>query len=224
MSEIDLWAIEPATVQDITSATREKLNTTEEILTEDIADLIRSIPSQKPEEEKSVELTKNGTYTIEPEEGKVITKVTVTENNPYEGRWLEVLNRSITSISEEDIADVDKYGPYIFGHCYNLTHVPFPAHITSIGSRCFFACTKLGTTENLIIPATVKSIGEYAFGSCTGLTKVSIRGKPDSIAINAFSNCGNIAHAYVSWGPGEVANEPWGLSETKCQMHWNYGS
>lgn len=46
-----------------------------------------------------------------------------------------------------------------------------------------------------------------------------MRGKPDSIASNAFSNCGNIAHLYVSWGEGQVANAPWGAAN--ATIHYN---
>ena len=219
----DLWLIQKSTVEGIGDATKEKLGITEEIPVTEIENSIRSIPAQKPEQEKSFTISKNGSYTIEPDEGSVLTKVSVTENNRYESRWWQLFKKEITEIVEDDIISLTEYPRYMFGHCYNLTKVIFPSYITKIGARCFFACTKLGTTENLIIPATVKEIDEYAFGSCTGLTKVSIRGKPTSMASNAFSNCSNIANAYVSWGEGQVANEPWGLP-SGCKIHWNYGS
>jgi hypothetical protein len=87
MSTNDLWLIQKSTVEGIGQATREKLGITEEIPVPNIENEIRSIPAPKPEQTKALEVTANGTYTIVPDEGSVLTEVTVTEANPFQDKW-----------------------------------------------------------------------------------------------------------------------------------------
>ena len=218
----DLWLIQKSTVEGIGDATREKLGITEEIPVTEIEDSIRAIAAQKPEQTKILEVTANGTYTIEPDEGSVLIGVTVTEANPFQNKWTKLMNRTIEQVTRDDVVGLTEYSKYIFGHCYSLKSIVFPAEITAIRARAFYGCNKLGTEGYLIFPNTIKVIEDYAFGGCTGLTQVSFRGTPDSISSNAFSNCSNMKHIYVPWSEGAVANEPWGASAAK--IHYNYGS
>lgn len=219
----DLWLIQKSTVEGIGDATREKLGITEEIPVIEIEDSIRAIPAQKPEQTKTLEVTANGIYTIEPDEGQVLTGVTVTEANPFQDKWKQLMNRTIKQITRDDVVGLTGYGKYVCGHCTALYAIVFPEHMTFIGDRAFYGCVSLGTQEHLVIPATIKEIGQHAFGMCTGLTQVSIRGKPNSIASNAFTGCSNLKHAYLGWGQNELPNSRWGLPDT-CEIHWNYGS
>lgn len=222
MSTNDLWLIQKSTVEGIGQATREKLGITEEIPVPNIENEIRSIPAPKPEQTKTLEVTANGTYTVTPDEGSVLTEVTVTEANPFQDKWDQLLKRTITQITRADVVGLTKYGSYTFGHCYNLVAIVFPPEITAIGARAFYACTSLGTQGYLIFPNTIKTIDEHSFGACLGLTQVSFRGKPTSIASNAFTGCTNLKHIYVPWASGAVANAPWGAGN--ATIHYNYGS
>lgn len=50
---------------------------------DDLSALVQAISIQKPEQTKSVTITTNGTTTITPDSGKVLSSVSVTTNITY---------------------------------------------------------------------------------------------------------------------------------------------
>lgn len=213
------WTIEPETINGITDAIREKEGSAAPIFTNDIKARILAL-DKKPEQTKSFEVTANGTYTILPDEGKTLSSVEVIANNPYQDKWDQIINRTITQVTAEDLADVTKINNYAFAGCINLKTCAMPAHLTSIGTRAFYGCSNLGTGGvTLSIPAGITSIGEHAFGYCGSLTTIRFKGTPSSIAANVFTNSAGITHIYVPWAKGAVANSPWGAAN--ATIHYN---
>ena len=69
------------------------------------------------------------------------------------------------------------------------------------------------------LPNGITSIGAYAFSYCTGLTSITFKGTPTTVASNAFTSCTNLKDIYVPWSEGAVANAPWGA--TKATIHYD---
>lgn len=75
---------------DTCDAIREKINSTTLLKSDEMAQAIRDIPSPKEEQEKTVDITENGTTEIIPDENKVLSKVTVNvgvEDSYYDTFW-----------------------------------------------------------------------------------------------------------------------------------------
>lgn len=105
-------------------------------------------------------------------------------------------------------------GDGAFMDCTNLVNVMLPKSLEAIDDDTF------GGTHlmSIVIPRGVKDIGRGAFMN-TLLKSVVFEGKPTTIANNAFSGNNLLAHIYVPWSQGEVANAPWGA--TNATIHYN---
>ena len=77
---LKLVKLDDQTFPNIADAIREKNGETAEMLPRDMPGKIRAIPGPKPEQDKAVEITENGTTEVLPDTGKVLSKVTVTAN------------------------------------------------------------------------------------------------------------------------------------------------
>ena len=67
-----------------------------------------------------------------------------------------------------------------------ITNLPIPDSVTSIGSEAFRDCTSL---TSITIPDSVTSIGGYAFSGCTSLTSITIGNGVTEIGISTFKDC-----------------------------------
>ena len=76
------YKISADTLTAIAEAIRRKIGTSAKILVTDLATKIESISTQKPEQKKSITVTANGTQTVSPDSGKVLSGVTVNVNVP----------------------------------------------------------------------------------------------------------------------------------------------
>ena len=118
---------------------------------------------------------------------------------------------SITSLP----AGVTTIGENAFANWTQLALTSLPEGVTVIGYGAFICCYNLALTT---IPAGVKIIDEYAFLG-TGITSLTFKGTPTSMADNIFAYCEKITDIYVPWAEGAVANAPWGA--TNATIHYN---
>lgn len=102
----------------------------------------------------------------------------------------QVVNKTITEITAEDLAGITKIGEYTFYNCKTLTSVTFPDNITQIDNYAFYYCSKL---TNIAIPNKVKTISTAAFKNCYNLTSVTIGNSVESINSYAFEDCSSLA-------------------------------
>lgn len=93
--------------------------------------------------------------------------------------------------------------------------VILPQTITNINERAFDLCLNLST---IVIPEGVQSIYDRAFHGCTSLTCVRFPSTITTISSNAL-DASNVAHVYVPWSEGIIANAPWGA--TGAVVHYN---
>ena len=97
----------------------------------------------------------------------------------------QILDRSITRVTKEDLAGAAQIGLYAFYNCTELASIEIPDSVTSIREYAFYNCMSFDSIE---IPDSVTSIGQYAFFG-SGLNTVTIGSGIKSIGSDAFSYC-----------------------------------
>lgn len=142
----------------------------------------------------------------------------------------QVIDKTVTELTAEDLQGATKIGDYAFKECTSLKSIEIPASVTSIGDYAFagddgtpmtlgtvtfaesnqlttignnaFAhCKKLVSIE---IPTSVTSIGSYAFWWCDSLASIEIPASVTSIGKGAFSACGSLKKVRVKGAPPTI--------------------
>ena len=101
----------------------------------------------------------------------------------------QVVDRSVTTITADDLTGVTKIGENAFYDCKSLTSIEIPANVTSIDYGAFYNCSSL---TSISIPSSVTSIRTSAFYSCSGLTSIEIPANVTSIDYGAFEDCSGL--------------------------------
>lgn len=124
-----------------------------------------NVPSTPtPTQEKTVDITANGQTTVSPDAGYNLSGVTVNVNVPAPASKLpSVIDKSVTSITADDLTGITSIGLYAFYDCQNLTSITVPASVTSIGDHAFqcgsstnkVTITMLGSTPPAIAATTM---------------------------------------------------------------------
>ena len=108
--------------------------------------LSSSSGDSKEEQEKNVTITENGTTEVMPDSGKTLSKVTITTNvtggggGGGESKLLQVVERTVTEITAEDLQGATKIGAYAFHSCANLMSATIPSSVKSISNFAFYDC------------------------------------------------------------------------------------
>lgn len=143
------------------------------------------VKGQENAQEKTIDITENGSYEVVPDEGKLLSKVVANVNVGGGGDSASIdalIEGSITEIS----SDVTAIRINAFNFCEALTSANLP-HATSIGNSAFRNCEALKSAN---IP-NATSIGTYVFGDCTALESALL---PNAISIGdyAFQGCAKL--------------------------------
>lgn len=167
-------------------------------------------PSVEPQE-KEITITENGTTHIEPDEGKLLSKVTITTDvgpiatefpadRYFEGGYADIVlpnaekirscafyNYSgLKTVSAPRVTQLETRA---FEGATGVVSVDFPS-LTNIGSRALYNCSKLANTE---LPSGLVQIGSSAFFGCSNLAITELPDSITNIDSNAFENCSKIA-------------------------------
>jgi hypothetical protein len=144
---------------------------------------------------KEIHIVKNGTSVISPDDGKVLSKVSVNVNVPCAGDLI-ACDYDFKNITEEYFVKSDG------------------SAITELRK---YALAGLNV-NNIIIPETVKTLKDKVCfeGNVQSFT---FRGTPDTISANAFENSG-IRVLNMPWVEGEVYGAPWGCAS--AILNYNY--
>ena len=105
-----------------------------------IGGVVGSLEGKLPEEEKTVTITENGTTEVNATEGKVMTKVVCTVDVATENRIPQLLNKTITEITAEDLAGVTRIEECLFKSNKNLKKITWTDSILKCDSGSFYDC------------------------------------------------------------------------------------
>lgn len=142
-------------------------------------------------------ITKNGVYNALDDSVDGYSQVTVDILTKFSS----LVDRTITTITAEDLAGLTKIGDQAFNGCSNLISVTIPDSVTRIETFAFNNCVSLMT---ITIPDDVTYIGSAAFQGCRNLTSVTITATiPPTLASTSAFNSTNNCPIYV---PAESVN------------------
>lgn len=105
------------------------------------------------------------------------------------GELPDVLNKTVTTLTAEDLIGTTQIPNYAFQDCIDLTSVEFPSTLQTIGNYAFQRCSKLTSVD---IPSSVTSIGSSAFSNCSNLISITIPDSVTSIGNGTFSYCSSL--------------------------------
>lgn len=108
----------------------------------------------------------------------------------YKGKLQQIVDRTVTEITAEDLAGVTSIGVSVFAYCARLTSAIIPDSVTNIRDNAFFGCTML---TSISIPNGITRIGYSAFANCTRLTDITILATTPPVLADAkvFVNTNN---------------------------------
>lgn len=159
--------------------------------------------SGKEEQEKTLEVTENGSYEVFPDEGKVLSKVTANVNIPREidalvdGSITEYFSDKITRIDRSIFFAKDKLTKVIapnvveieneaFRQSDNLVTVELSPQITKFANNAFNGSRKLVMTS---LPENLVGIDDSCFRYCEKLQIDTIPASVEAIWSYGFGYC-----------------------------------
>jgi hypothetical protein len=149
-----------------------------------------------PTQEKTVEITENGTTEIKADEGYLLSKATVNVNVASSGggenKLAKLVDRSITEVTAEDLQGAVRIGAYAFYKNTAIKNITLPNGLIDINESAFEGCTGL---KSITIPDDTQKIYNKAFTSCSNLKEIHI---------GSFENWNKITFDYSSANPISV--------------------
>lgn len=170
----------------------------------------------KPEQEKTVEITENGTHEVIPDDGYALSKVTVNVDVPAGSAEDDVgalLSNTMTTLDNSvvtslrsracqgatklvtvNLPKVTSVGTYAFYGCSGLVTVSMPV-VASVPSQCFYSCSNLQKADM----GLVKSLAAQSFHGAYALTALILR-KTDAIC--TLNNTTAVSGSGIGKGTG----------------------
>lgn len=156
-----------------------------------------------PTQEKTVEITENGTVSVMPDEGYALSKVTANVNVPIPDGYIKP--SGTLEVSENGTHDVTAYASVSVnvptggggdtsiedGLVTRTLTVYRNERVESVGSYLFYNSASL---QSIVLP-NVKIIGTYAFANCAKLTAVVFPKVTTFFGRYAFNNCTQLTTA-----------------------------
>lgn len=162
---------------------------------------IEEDPGQPTLIEKSI--TENGEYLPSDDNADGYNKVTVAVPVPT-NKLPQVIARTVTGLTAEDLTGVTEIGSYALAYCKNLRTLEIPDSVEKIGYAGVAYLYNHGL-NHVIIGSGIKSIEAYAFTNDTDLIKITILAPIPPVLKNgnAFSGSG-ITSGWIEVLPDSV--------------------
>lgn len=168
----------------------------------------------------ALEVTANGEYLPQ---GDSVGFSSVSVNVQFQNKLPQVIDRTVTEITAEDLAGATNIAQYAFYNRLNLKSVTIPEGVKAIYNSAFNMSYNIASinilstvltmidssafgyiynTKEINLPDSVKTIGYGVFYQNSGLKRVSIGSGITKIDSSAFYNCGSLMEIIV------LAEEP----------------
>ena len=166
----------------------------------------------KEEQEKTVEITKNGTTEVVADEGKSMSKVTVNTNVAFEGDIGKPFIDTSKITNFDSFCKSDRLGAQIgyldtsngtafgnmFASCTFETHLPINTSKGQYFQQMYMYCSKLKTIHHF---DTVNGENfSSTFQSCGSLETVSITTAKKNLSTNTFQGCNKLKNLTIGEG------------------------
>ena len=190
-----------------------------------------------PKQEKTADITENGSVEILPDDGYVLSKVVVnvdvegsTNTGSEEvasllGNTMTELNNSIvtslrtracqgaTKLVAVNLPSVTSLGSYAFYQCTGLVTVKLPK-LTSVSTQAFYGSTSLKHADC----GQLANIPAQTFNACPALTELILR-KTNSIC--ALTNTNGVNNTPIGKGTGYVYVPSALVDSYKTDANWS---
>ncbi|MBR3598092.1 MAG: leucine-rich repeat domain-containing protein [Clostridia bacterium] len=146
---------------------------------------------ERPGQEKDFNTEKNGVFTVEPDEGYVLTKVTmavdVPEEKPEQTKTVDITNNGTVNIAPDA-------GKTLSGVTVNVN---VPTGGGSGSDDGMLAAVLSRTVTSLNVPAGTAKLGLYALRNCDMMTAVTLPEGLTAIEGSAFYNCTSLGNIEI---------------------------
>ena len=131
-------------------------------------------------------------------------------------KFKQLVDRSITTVTAEDLAGATSIGSWVFYNCKNLTSITIPNSVTSIGSYAIRDCSSL---TSIAIPNSVTSIESYGIYYCQQLTRVTIGNGITHIGEFAFGYCISLTNITIHATTPPTLDNANAFLNTNCPIY-----
>ena len=122
--------------------------------------------------------------------------------NAGKSKVAQVMDRTITELTEADLKGVTKIGGGVLEYCDKLTVLEIPDTVTEIGMYAISNCNGL---KSITIGEGLKSIAQWAFYYCENLESITLKAKtPPTITGASFYDCNKLSKFIVPVGSLEA--------------------
>ena len=126
------------------------------------------------------------------------------KENPNAGKSkvAQVMDRTVTELTEADLKGVTKIGGGVLEYCNSLTVLELPDSLTTID---MYALSNCGGLKSITIGEGLKSIAQWAFYYCDNLESITLKAKtPPTITGASFYSCDKLSKIIVPVGTLEA--------------------
>ena len=164
--------------------------------------------------EKSI--TENGDYDASDDDADGYSVVHVSVPAP-ENKFKSLVDRTIQTVTADDLQGVTVIGDYRFYECTALTSVEVPNGVTSVGRACF---QESGRLVSVTFPSSgFTAIGNYAFYFCRSISNIVLPASITTIGNHAFAYCDGAQYIKILATTPPTLDNADAFNNTNCPIY-----